>query len=176
MRFKCKIDITDFLLLILLLSMLLAQTSYMSIKLVLIVLIAAINLLKGRYRPELYNPAILSILLVILLSGAYRLVSASCSGTMSPVELMKKVPFLVIHPFLFYLLLPNLMGYRNHRKVGNILVLGHILILLFSFYNLVAVFYGMRPIQLAAEEETFIASEEGVGISSGVVYQAMIMR
>lgn len=169
-----KIDITDILLMILLLLMLLAQTSYMPVKLFLILLIGLINFFKGRYRPSYYNPVILGVLFLIILSGAYRLASAVFIETMDTPGLVQKIPFLLIHPLLYYLLLPNLMGLRNHRKVCNILILGHIFILLFSYYNLFAVFNGYPPVQLSQTEETFIASEESVGISSGVVYQVMI--
>ena len=174
MKLSYKIDIADVLLVFLLMLMLLAQTSYMSVKLFLILFIGLINLIKGRYRPSLYNPVIIGVLFLIILSGAYRLASAIFFETMDTPGLVQKIPFLLIHPFLYYLLLPNMMGLYNHKKICNILVVGHLLILLFSFYNLYAVFNGMTPIQLSQNEETFIASEESVGISSGVVYQVMI--
>ena len=169
-----RVRLEDVLLVILLLSMLLAQTSYMSVKLFLIIFIGLINFFKGRYRPSYYNPVIFGVLFLIIISGTYRLASAILFETMETSEIVQKIPFLLIHPFLYYLLLPNMMGLRNHRKICIILVVGHIFILLFSYYNLFAVFNGMSPIQLSQTDETFIASEESVGISSGVVYQVMI--
>lgn len=174
LKYFSRLKLEDVLLVILLFSMLLAQTSYMSFKLFLILFIGLINFFKGKYRPSYYNPVILGVLFLIILGGAYRLASAILCETMDTSSLVQKIPFLLIHPFLYYLLLPNMMGLSNHKKICNILVAGHVLILLFSFYNLYAVFNGMTPIQLSQNEETFIASEEAVGISSGVVYQVMI--
>lgn len=168
-------DIADVLLALLIWSMLLAQTSFMSVKLVLIISIAFINLFKGKYKIGNFNPLIFTILLLILLRSIYLVSSAVLHETMTLTELLAKVPFLFIHPFLYYLLIPNFMGDTNIQKCCSILIIGHFLLLFHGIYNLYASFYGLPLLQTSeVGEETFNVTETSIGISSGGLYQMML--
>lgn len=167
---KNKVALEDCLFFLLVLMMLLAQTGYMGIKLALILIIAIRNFTKRKYKSQNFNGVIYGILSIILLNGFYRLSSAILAGTMSSGDLAKFVPFLLIHPFLFYLLIPNIMGREGEKKTALCLIIGHFFIMTLGFYNLLAVYLGLPPLTLL-EDEVYIASEDSISFNASGTYQ-----
>lgn len=167
-------NFSDILFFLLVIMMLLFQTEYMFVKLGVILLIAIINLSKGLYNIRNYSNKIFGILFVIFISGLYCIFSGVFSGQLSDEEMKKQIPFLFIHPLLYYMIIPNMMGDGGVKKMCNIMLIGHILIVSIGLYNIVALFVGLPPIILSEEKEIYMVSDEGVGVSSGTLYQAML--
>ena len=170
-KYSLTTRLSNIILAVLVLSMLLFQTGYMVVKLALILVLFAINLFKGEYRPSRYSATILRILFVIIAYGFYCVASAELNNTLTGSELLERMPILLVYPFLYYMIIPNIMGDKV-KNLCNILVVGHFAMVLITIYNIYAVFHGMNPIMLH-EDETYAISEESMGVSSGTTYQIL---
>lgn len=172
MKYSISSFVANILLAALILSMLLFQTAYMNYKLAIILLLFVINLFKGEYRLSNFNVTIFGILSIILILGVYSILSALLMGTLSYNEVLERVPFLLIHPILFYVLLPNIMGDKI-QNLCNILIVGHFLMTIITLYNIYAVFTGLPPLMFL-EGETYVFDDNGMGVASGTTYQILV--
>lgn len=162
--------IENTLLFVLVIMMMLVPTSYMIIKLAIIIILILINSIKHRYKAKAYSNIFYGIFILIVLSGCWSLCNAGLKGSMSTDEMIKVLPFLVIWPFLYLLMIPYMSGQGRIDECLNLLVTSHIVIVLYNFYEIIALLLGLPLLHLDEASDTFRYDENFLGIATNSMH------
>lgn len=167
--------ISSILLFILFSLMLLAPTLIMGVKIALMLMIIVINLLSQGNNFWRMNLVVYGVISVILLSGVYNISSAVINETMTTSELNKVIPFNLIHPILYLLLIPTIMGEKNINRTCHYFVIIYFLLIFRDMINVMAVINGITPPLVFGEGELYVVTDNSIGFNSGSHYSIMYL-
>lgn len=171
MSLNCVNNIRDFFLAVIVLLMMVAPISYMTVKLLLILLVVFINFITGSFKVRAYNPAFYFIFLLILLYGVWNISNAIIKDSIQISELLSIIPFNLFWPFLYYALVISFAKQTQIPKCIKLLIFAHICIVFLNFYNIIALLYGLPIFNIDNEHENFRYDEAFLGISTNSLHQ-----
>lgn len=167
MKFR---KLEDVLLSILITMMMVAPTSYMVIKLGIILVLQLFNVLNHRYKCQAYSKVFYGIIGLILLGGIWTFCNVVLKASLSSEELLKMTPFLLLWPLLYVAMIPYLSGEHRQYECIKLLAICHTVIVLFNLYNVVALLYGMEPIQIDEENDSFRYDDHFIGVATNSMH------
>ena len=154
----------------LIIMMMLAPTSYMIIKLVMMIFLISVNIIKKRFRIKAYNKVFYAIFLLIVASGIWSILNALIKDSLSTESIMKVFPFHVLWPFVYLGMTPYLNGKGRSNQCLNLLVVSHAVIVLYNLYEIIALIYDFPLLHVDESSDTFRFDDNFFGIATNSLH------
>jgi hypothetical protein len=149
-------------------------TEIMGVKLALMLVVILVTLFFKKKKFWEMNSIVYGVIFVILLHGVYNISSAVINQTMTSTELIRVLPFNLIHPILYFLLIPAMMG-DNIKRLCYGFVIIYFLLIFRDLINVLALLVGFTPPFVFSEGEIYNVTESSIGFNSGSHYSMMYL-
>ena len=154
----------------LIIMMMLAPTSYMMIKLAMIILLIAANVVKNRFRIKASKKVFYPIFLLIVAEGSWSILNAIIKDSLTTQAIINVFPFNVLWPFVYLGMIPFLNGNGRSRQCLNLLVVSHVVIVLYNLYEIISLIYGFPILHVDEASDTFRFDDSFFGIATNSMH------